>query len=145
MNTPNILIVDDDSFIQKIHCSYLHELNCKCTVAKNGDEALKLCNDKKFDLIFMDYNMPGKLGTETAIELRKNKKNKMPIIAATAHGEKKRQECMQAGMNDLIAKPASIEQFKNKLHRWIPDFFPNQNNLHTPTKKLNNKLNFSSI
>lgn len=145
MNTPNILIVEDDILIQNIHRSYLNELNCKCIVATNGDEALKLCNDQNFDLIFMDYNMPGKLGTETTIELRKNKKNKMPIIAATAHGEKKRKECMRAGMNDLIEKPASITQFKEKLRRWAPDFFEHENDSHTLTKQPTTKCNLVSI
>ena len=95
---------------------FLKKYECNIDIAENGEEAVKLIRDqnKKYDLILMDLEMPIMNGYEAAVEIRKieNKSEQTPIVALSANAlldvSKKVQE---AGMNGYISKPFEAKHF----------------------------------
>ena len=77
------------------------------TVANNGIEALQAFDEQEFDAILMDVQMPEMGGFEATAAIRKRKRGAfIPIIAMTAHAMAgDRERCLDAGMDDYIAKP----------------------------------------
>ncbi|MBM78828.1 MAG: hypothetical protein CL846_10130 [Crocinitomicaceae bacterium] len=115
-----ILLVEDDLLNGELYSSLLKnkEKNIFVDWVKNGQEALDLlANDKAYEIIIMDLEMPVKNGIETAKEIR-NKLNlvKTPILGMTAHVVNDvLDKCLIAGMNDCISKPFQAKQIKNKI------------------------------
>ncbi len=120
------LIVEDNNVNQRVLRAMLRRLNIECDVADNGEKALALLNGERsyhYDLIFMDCQMPVMNGFEATAIIRTSAvaESKVPIIAVTANalsGDEKR--CHQAGMNDYLSKPVSIEALRTVLARWLP-------------------------
>jgi two-component system sensor histidine kinase/response regulator len=119
-----ILIVDDHPvnllFMRKV----LKKLGfSSADEAKSGKEALDLYKASKYDLIFMDCQMPEMDGFEASIKIREieNYSNETKIIAVTADAMKgARERCIDSGMNDYISKPIDIEKLKTVLSAWVP-------------------------
>ncbi len=110
----DILLVEDNLVNQKVAVAMLEKLGCRVSVAPNGAQALKQIPDHKFDLIFMDCQMPILDGFETTRAIRQmvGAIRDIPIVAMTAHALKEdRQQCLDSGMDDYIAKPVD----RNKL------------------------------
>lgn len=107
----NILLVEDNLLNQKFAAATLHREGHKIDIAENGEVALKLFKQNKYDLILMDIQMPVMDGIEATKEIRKyemtNKiKTQTKIIAITAYVmERDRSMCLGAGMNEYLAKP----------------------------------------
>jgi diguanylate cyclase (GGDEF)-like protein len=117
-----ILIVEDNLANQQVAQAMLERLDCKCSVANNGIEALKLLELAKYDAVFMDCNMPEMDGYEATNQIRKleSEVSQIPIIAMTANVLKgDREKCIQAGMNDYTKKPLKLEKLIEKLARWV--------------------------
>ena len=76
---------------------------------------------EKFDLIFIDINLPDTDGFKLTYHYRQDfpKKN-TPIICYSTMGDSKRKECIDAGMDDFLSKPASHEDIEEILECWIP-------------------------
>jgi CheY-like chemotaxis protein len=89
-------------------------------IVANGEEALK-CADYGYDFIFMDIGLPGKSGIEVVAELRaREERQKLRIIALTAHGEGIEPACLAVGMESVIHKPADLKTFKALIHPKAP-------------------------
>ena len=93
--------------------------------APDGRRVLEMLDREPYDLVLMDCQMPVLDGYDTAREIRRQEATKVndriPIVAMTAHamlGDRER--CLQAGMDDYIAKPVSRELLAEKLMRWLP-------------------------
>ncbi|MFK7816371.1 MAG: EAL domain-containing protein, partial [Gammaproteobacteria bacterium] len=117
-----ILVVEDNNANQQVAQAMLERLGCRCSIANNGIEALKLLELAKYDAIFMDCNMPEMDGYETTGKVRQleSEVSQIPIIAMTANVLKgDREKCIQAGMNDYTRKPLKLEMLVEKLERWI--------------------------
>ena len=98
-----ILVADDDPMVKLIWQS-LNNPKYTVKVVQDGPEVLAI-NLLDTDIIFMDINMPTLNGIETTKIIRKQQIDK-PIIGVTAHVETKViNECLAAGMNDLLSKP----------------------------------------
>ncbi|MFV8327998.1 ATP-binding protein [Flavobacterium sp. ZS1P14] len=123
LNPIKILIVEDNKINMLLIKTLLKAIvpNCILLEASDGIEAVKLSKKEALDLILMDIQMPIKNGYETTVEIRKLKKAKnVPIIALTAGiliGEK--EKCLEAGMNDYIAKPIIKSNLELILHKWL--------------------------
>ncbi len=110
-----ILLVEDNSVNQMVATRMLAKYGIEVNIAHNGLEALEILRKRSFDLILMDLQMPVMDGVTAARKIRnghcgKDLANK-PIIAMTAHAlVEDRERCLQAGMNDFITKPFSVDQ-----------------------------------
>ncbi len=117
----HILIVDDEPLNLEIATGMLAEVAQYVDTANHGHEALARCQEKRYDLILMDMQMPGMDGLEATRQLRLQAATaQTPIIAMTANAfAEDRQRCLNAGMNDFISKPIDPTLFFSTLHRWL--------------------------
>ncbi len=109
---PKILLVEDNDMNIKIVSTMLKHNNLTCDTAVNGSEALKAVKEKKYDIVFMDCQMPIMDGYEStrSIRLLEGNRRHTKIVAMTANameGDKKR--CLDAGMDDYIIKPLDFD------------------------------------
>jgi len=112
----NILIVEDNKVNVIYIESVLKKMNANVDVAGDGLQAISLCEKKVYDLILMDLQMPNLDGVSATAHLRQILKIKTPIIAQSANTvQKEIEDCYNAGVNDFIAKPFTIEQLLSKI------------------------------
>jgi len=107
-----ILLVEDNKLNQRVAQGMLAKLGCQSEKAGNGIQALDCLEEEKFDLVFMDLQMPEMGGLEAVVKLREGhagqQNRNVPVIAMTAHASRKdRKNCLAAGMNDYVPKPIS--------------------------------------
>jgi len=117
----NILVVDDNEINLKVATTLLKNEGAKVVTAKSGGEALEKIKAHKFELILMDLEMPKMSGMEATRRMRQSKTcaESIPIIALTAHAfSDVRHEALDAGMNDLLAKPYKPEQLFEIISQW---------------------------
>ena len=117
----NILLVEDNQINQQLAQEILQEAGATVTIANNGQEALNCLNDHSFDLVLMDVQMPVMDGYQATQAIRNEMGlTDLPIIAMTAHAmESDQEKCLEAGMNDYIAKPVELDQLFSIITRWI--------------------------
>ncbi len=89
-------------------------------IAENGEEAIKLAKEKKFDLILMDTQMPIMSGLEAIEKIRLMRRyRRIPIIALSAFATKgDRRQCAEIGATDLVAKPINAKELIEKMMRY---------------------------
>ncbi|CAM3861048.1 ATP-binding protein [Pseudomonas wadenswilerensis] len=111
----HILVAEDNVINQLILRDQLEELGCTVELAANGNEALSLWDNGKFDAVLSDINMPGLNGYELARELRRLGCT-APIIGATANALRGEAAlCLAAGMNHCLVKPFTLRALFNYL------------------------------
>lgn len=116
-----ILIAEDNQINRKLLERLLKKQGYTPSLAVNGSEAVAACHSEKYDLIFMDIHMPGMDGFEASRRIRAELEagNQPVIIAVTAHVLPGSEEaCLEAGMDDFIAKPLRIEEIIEKIRYW---------------------------
>ncbi len=121
MKPPSILLVEDNPVNQELLKIVLKKFGYHVEVANNGIEAVEKysADPKKFDLIFMDIQMPEMDGTEATKTIRNKGFKTVPIIALTAHAVKgDREKYLEAGMNDYIPKPVKKEIIFEMIRKW---------------------------
>ena len=117
---PNVLLVDDNQINQKVAEKQLERIGCQITIASNGFEAIALATANKYNIIFMDIQMPEMDGV-TATNLIKEKLGLdcPPIIAMTAYSMKDDAEkFMGQGMDDYISKPVKSADLHAIISKW---------------------------
>jgi polar amino acid transport system substrate-binding protein len=116
-----ILLVEDHAINLEVAQAMLNQLGLDVTTACNGQEALTKLAVDRFDLVLMDIQMPVMDGFTATKTLRKIEQFKqLPIIAMTAHAMKDdKQRCLDAGMNDHIAKPIDPAVLQQVLSQWL--------------------------
>ena len=116
-----VLLAEDNDINQLVAVETLAELGYRADIAHNGLEALQLADTKPYLAILMDCQMPEMDGYTAAAELRRREdtNHHIPIIAMTAGAfAEDRQRCIQAGMDDYLAKPIDPEELRTALDRW---------------------------
>ena len=118
-----VLVVEDNRVNQIVIRGFLDLFGCRCTVAENGVEAVRLLTaPHEFDLVLMDCQMPDMDGLEATRRVRCHEtqtSGHVPIIALTANamvGD--REECLSAGMDDFMSKPFRLAELETVLERW---------------------------
>lgn len=118
-----ILLVEDNNMNQLVATKMISKKCSNIDIAENGQQALEMYKKNEYDLIFMDIQMPvmdGLAATAGIRELEKGTSRHMPIVAMTANATAKdRQSCMEAGMDEFITKPISLEKINRVLERYI--------------------------
>ncbi len=124
----DILLVEDNPVNQELACRLLQKRSHRVTVANNGVEALEFFEKQRFDVILMDMQMPVMGGVEAAEAIRAREMRRswvvtggmkpVYIIAMTANVmDSDRERCLQAGMNDYLAKPLRADLLFAALDR----------------------------
>ncbi|WP_223591080.1 response regulator [Pseudomonas sp. A-R-19] len=117
-----VLLVEDNPVNQLVAKGMLGKLGCEVTTASHGGEALDQLEQRDFDLVLMDCNMPVMDGYEASRQIRRSGRwPQLPIVALTANAmSEERERCRAAGMSDYLAKPFRREELAALLDLWIP-------------------------
>ncbi|CAN0510825.1 unnamed protein product, partial [Laminaria digitata] len=118
-----VLLVEDNPVNQRVAQSMLKRLGCETTTAANGLEALtELKDDARFDVVLMDCQMPDISGMHVTAQYRArttDAERRLPIIALSANAmDSDRRACIEAGMDDFMSKPVSLQQLQECIATW---------------------------
>jgi signal transduction histidine kinase/CheY-like chemotaxis protein len=128
-----VLLVEDNRVNQEVGKAMLRKLGCVVDVAEDGRVGLDAVSAKHYDIVMMDCQMPNMDGFEATAAIRSREARlqaaggpsaarRVPIVALTANAMKgDRERCLEAGMDDYLAKPFSKEQLEAVLSRWLKD------------------------
>ena len=115
-----ILVVDDIYTNRYLLTELVKITGNEVVQVENGEEAIRVLEKEKIDLIFMDIEMPVMNGIETTMHIRNKMPfptNALPIIALTAHNpELFFEDFKDVGFDELITKPYSVEKIKEKIN-----------------------------
>jgi PAS domain S-box-containing protein len=115
----HVLVVEDDASNRKLLETMLNSLGVEITSVKDGQTALDYCQKQTFDVILMDLKMPIMDGI-TATQILRSRGDHTPIVAITAHAfHSDKENCLNAGMNDFLAKPVMFKQLSVVLLNWL--------------------------
>lgn len=117
-----VLLVEDDAMIQRVHKPMLERLGCNVDLAANASEAYAMY-EQGYDLIFMDVGLPEVSGIEITQHIRQqeilNSKH-TPIIGLTGYGHPEdRDNCLNAGMDEVAIKPVRPDELKEIIEHWV--------------------------
>lgn len=111
-----ILVVEDNKINQMITKKILTKMDLQCDIVDNGEDAVDMIKNNKYDIILMDIHMPGISGIE-ATKIVRSFDKELTIFALTAVTiEDKMHEFEEAGFTDIIPKPFKQEEFEKKLY-----------------------------
>jgi len=121
---PKVLLTEDNPVNRKVAVKMLEKIGCEVELALNGREALNALDSGEFDLVFMDCQMPVLDGFDASRGIRAREQAcslpRIPIVAMTANAmEGDRERCLDAGMDDYIAKPVQLDQLRIACERWL--------------------------
>lgn len=121
--TAQVLIVDDNPTNTAVAKGLLEQYKMKIDTADNGEDAIKMVQKKKYDMIFMDNMMPGLSGIETTQRIRAligKQYQKLPIIALTATiSRTAKEEFLSKGFNGYLSKPMDLNKLDAILHKYL--------------------------
>jgi CheY-like chemotaxis protein len=124
-----VLVVEDNLVNQKVAQKCLERLGFSVKVVDDGAKGVAAFEQERFDIIFMDMQMPVMDGVTATREIRKRESTagtRTPIIALTANVLSEQfQSCLEAGMDDVLAKPIDIARLRDLLDRFAPRGRPN--------------------
>ncbi|MBC5772536.1 PAS domain S-box protein [Pontibacter sp. KCTC 32443] len=119
-NSPYVLLVDDNQINQKVAQKQLERLNCRTDIASNGFEAIELANANKYNIIFMDIQMPEMDGITATKHIKEQLGDACPpIVAMTAYSMKDdADKFMGQGMDDYVSKPVKSKDLLGVISKW---------------------------
>ena len=121
----NILIVDDNMtnrmVLKALLENYAKQNSIAFTLqeAKDGLEAVSLCNSSEFDIVLMDINMPNMDGIEASKIIRQNHPKMMIIAVSTSDDTEKRRSILNNGAEDYISKPIDADIFQRRMKNYL--------------------------
>lgn len=120
-----VLLVDDHETTLEVMSKFLQRIGLTVTTALDGKSAIQqVITNSRFDIIILDVQMPGLSGLETTKIIRlyedENKIQRVPIISLSANtSDKNIEDCVLAGMDDFIEKPADFNKIYQVMNTWI--------------------------
>jgi signal transduction histidine kinase/CheY-like chemotaxis protein len=116
-----VLLVEDNELNREVALGLLGDAHLSIDVAENGEAAVRMVGTNKYDLVLMDMQMPVMDGIAATKAIRLNPQlHTLPVVAMTANvlaGD--REKCIEAGMNDHVAKPIDPDELFRALLKWI--------------------------
>ncbi len=118
----HVLLAEDNPVNQEVATELLQAAGLVVDIADDGEQAVRMVRRGSYDLVLMDVQMPRMDGLQATELLRQDPKlADLPIIAMTANAfSEDRQACLDAGMNDHLAKPVDPRILHDALLRWLP-------------------------
>ena len=120
----NILVVDDTPMNHVVITELLKHTKVNITSVKSGLECLEYTKNNKYDIIFLDYRMPGMNGTETLNHLKEDEDNanlNTPVIVLTANAiYGAREAFLKEGFDDYLSKPIDSEKLEETIMHFLP-------------------------
>jgi len=121
-----VLLVEDHPVNREVLKRQLEVIGFVTDTAGDAAQALERYEHERYGLVFTDIQLPGADGHELARELRALERRlgleRRPVIALTANALRgERERCIEAGMDDLVVKPATLATLAAALRRWLPD------------------------
>jgi len=117
-----ILVAEDNSTNREVVLAQLRKLGYNAEAFVDGAQAVEAVERGGFDLVLMDCSMPVMDGYQATRQIRRSNHPDLPIVALTASAMlSDRELCIQAGMNDYLAKPVELSHLANVLSRWLPE------------------------
>jgi len=116
------LVVEDNLINERLISLLLQEYDLKVSTASDGEEGVRMCENQEFDIVFMDIDMPVKNGILATKEIKERMaaKKSMPIIALTALAmEGDRENILQEGLDDYLAKPLTRAKLEYILEKHL--------------------------
>ena len=121
----NILVVDDTPVNHVVIKELLKNTLVNIDNARSGVECLKMQKEKEYDIIFLDYRMPGMDGVETLHFIREDEESKnafTPIVVLTANAISGAKESfISEGFTDYLSKPVESDKLEEALIKYLPD------------------------
>jgi len=119
-----VLLAEDNAANRKLALAMLERLGYAAEAVVNGVEAVRAAGSVVYDAVLMDCRMPEVDGFQATAEIRRREtlasSHRTPIIAMTADAmEDDRRRCLEAGMDDYLSKPVSLESLAAALERWV--------------------------
>jgi len=123
----NLLLVEDSLPAQFMTKSLIKAIGCDIDIAGTAEEALDMIKEKSYDLIFADIGLPGMDGIEMTRHIRYDERKKggkrIPIVGQSANASTaNRKACIEAGMQDLLAKPLTTKSVKEVLQNYAEPY-----------------------
>jgi CheY-like chemotaxis protein len=127
-----ILLAEDNTTNQTVATRLLEKMGFGVVVVANGREAVRALETDRFDLVFMDVQMPVMDGFDATRAIRSLESavlnRRVPVIAMTAHALKgDRERCLAVGMDDYVSKPIDPKELAKVTERWVgplPELVP---------------------
>lgn len=118
-----VLLVEDDEPCAILADSALKMFGCVVEWLSNGEAAVEIAAQVEFDLIFMDFHLPGLDGVSATRCIREFEKESgripIPIIGVTASAmPHEREACLKSGMDHVLLKPFRLEELQDLLVKW---------------------------
>ncbi len=121
-----VLLAEDNVVNQEVSKAMLESFHCDVDIAEDGTAVIDAVGRTEYDIVLMDVHLPRVDGIEAAkrlramgVEKRGKPGTRLPIVALTAHiMERERDICLEAGMDDFLAKPADLKQLEAVVERW---------------------------
>jgi CheY-like chemotaxis protein len=120
-----VLLVDDHATTLEVMEKFLQKIGLNVTAVTDGKNAIEqVITNNRFDIIIIDVQMPGLSGLETTKIIRlyedENKIKRVPVISLSANTSQKNiEDCILAGMDDFIEKPADFNKIHQVINTWI--------------------------
>lgn len=118
-------VIEDNAVMQKLVDRQLKEFGFEVRVSGRGREAIEVLKQNRFDVVFMDCNLPDVSGFDATRMIREHEREmgreRATIIAMTAMTMSGDEEsCLNSGMDDYLSKPFTMDDLEQKLNRWVP-------------------------
>ena len=120
-----VLVVDDVKMNCKVFCGLLKETGIEIDTAFSGREALNRCQNKKYNIIYMDHRMPNMDGIECLHELKSmdTPNNDTPVIVLTANAiSGMREVYLEEGFDDYLSKPIEVKYLQDSIRNYASDW-----------------------
>jgi two-component system, sensor histidine kinase and response regulator len=117
-----VLLAEDNAFNRALIVHVLEPMGCQVDSAHSGTEAVKLFKPGHYDLVLMDCQMPEMDGLSATRRIRRMEggQTRVPVVAVTAGTVSgARRACLDAGMDDFLAKPFSLGRLRKKVLEWL--------------------------